>query len=116
MAIDSAAAAPPADPEATRAPAGAAAEALAKAEAAAQADEEAAAKAEEEAEAGAEAGEAGAALGPDGEPASPFRLADAAEWRVCAPWDAGLMLTRAQLDALLLPAKRKGVYSARDYE
>ena len=115
MAIDSAAAAPPADPEASRAPAGAAAEALAKAEAAAQADEEAVAKAEEEAEAG---GEAGAALGADGDPAgaSPFRLADAAEWRVCAPWDAGLMLTRAQLDALLLPAKRKGVYSARDYE
>ena len=62
--------------------------------------------------------EAGAALGPDGEPAgaSPFRLADAAGWRVCAPWDARLLLTRAELDALLLPAKRKGVYSAADYE
>ena len=60
----------------------------------------------------------GAAPGPDGEPAaaSPFRLADAAKWRVCAPWDAGVLLTRAQLDALLLPAKRKGAYSAADYE
>ena len=78
------------------------------------------ASAEAEAEAGEadEAGEAGAALGPDGEPAgaSPFRLADAAEWRVCAPWDARVLLTRAELDALLLPAKRKGVYSAADYE
>jgi hypothetical protein len=102
-----------------RAPARAAAEAAAEADE--EADEEAAAKAEQAAEAGGEAGgagEAGAALGTDGEPAgaSPFRLADAAGWRVCAPWDAGLMLTREQLDALLLPAKRKGVYSAEDYE
>ena len=95
MATDAAAAAPPVEPEATHA----------------------SAEAEAEAEVG-EAGEAGAALGPDGEPAgaSPFRLADATEWRVCAPWDARVLLTRAELDALLLPAKRKGVYSAADYE
>ena len=49
--------------------------------------------------------------------AAPFRLpSDAAAWRVCAPWDARLLLTRAELDVLLLPAKRKGVYSAADYE
>jgi len=49
--------------------------------------------------------------------AAPFRLpSDAAAWRVCAPWDARLLLTRAELDVLLLPAKRKGVYSATDYE
>ena len=49
--------------------------------------------------------------------AAPSRLtSDAAGWRVCAPWDARVLLTRAELDALLLPAKRKGVYSAADYE
>ena len=49
--------------------------------------------------------------------AAPFRLpSDAAAWRVCAPWDARVLLTRAELDVLLLPAKRKGDYSAADYE
>ena len=124
MAIDAAAAAPPVDPTTPTTP---------------LVDPEAThAPAEAEAD---EAGEARATLGSGGEPAAsasrhltcagcldpaaslpctctaPSRLtSDAAGWRVCAPWDARVLLTRAELDALLLPAKRKGVYSAADYE